>query len=34
MRQLRDVEAPAPESVDRKGRKGFWSKVKEAFSGG
>jgi molecular chaperone DnaJ len=34
MRQLRDIESAAPESVDRKGRKGFWSKVKEAFSGG
>jgi molecular chaperone DnaJ len=30
-RQLREKESPAPDPGDRKG-KGFWSKVKEAFS--
>lgn len=34
LRALRDVESPAPERVRRSGRKGFWSRVKEAFSGG
>jgi molecular chaperone DnaJ len=33
LQRLLEVESPAPESVDRKGRQGFWSKVKEAFSG-
>ncbi len=33
LRQLREIESPAPESIHRKGRQGFWSKVKEAFSG-
>jgi molecular chaperone DnaJ len=33
IRRLLEVESPAPESVNRKGRRGFWSKVKEAFSG-
>jgi hypothetical protein len=33
LRRLREVESPAPESINRKGRQGFWSKVKEAFSG-
>jgi molecular chaperone DnaJ len=32
-RRLRDVEDPAPDSVNAE-RKGFWSKVKEAFGGG
>jgi len=32
--RLREVEAPAPEKIGRKGQKGFWSRVKEAFSGG
>ena len=32
--RLREVESPAPSRVDRKARKGFWSRVKEAFSGG
>jgi molecular chaperone DnaJ len=32
-RRLREIEDPAPESVDGE-RKGFWSKVKEAFGGG
>lgn len=31
-RRLREMEEPAPETIDR-GRKGFWSKVKEAFGG-
>jgi molecular chaperone DnaJ len=34
LRRLRDVEAPAPSQIGRKTRKGFWSRVKEAFSGG
>lgn len=33
LRRLREVEEPAPETVDGD-RKGFWSKVKEAFSAG
>ena len=32
-RALRDIEDPAPESM-ADGRKGFWSKVKEALGGG
>jgi len=32
--QLRAVESPAPERVRRGSRKGFWSRVKEAFTGG
>jgi molecular chaperone DnaJ len=31
-RRLREVEDPAPDSVNAE-RKGFWSKVKEAFGG-
>jgi molecular chaperone DnaJ len=34
LRQLRDIESPAPEKVRRGARKGFWSRVKEAFTGG
>jgi molecular chaperone DnaJ len=34
LRRLREVESPAPERLDRRGRRGFWSKVKEAFTGG
>jgi len=34
IRRLLEVESPAPSSVTRKSRKGFWSRVKEAFSGG
>lgn len=34
LRRLREVEDAAPEHVQRKARKGFWSRVKEAFSGG
>lgn len=33
-RRLAEIEAPAPDSTDRKASKGFWSRVKEAFSGG
>lgn len=33
IRRLREVEADAPESIDRKDRQGFWSRVKEAFKG-
>lgn len=32
--RLRDVEAPAPDEVRRSSHKGFWSRVKEAFTGG
>jgi len=34
IRQLADVEHGAPESVRRGTHKGFWSRVKEAFTGG
>ena len=34
LRRLREVESPAPSASQRKGRKGFWSRVKEAFSAG
>jgi molecular chaperone DnaJ len=35
LRRLREVEDPAPERVEDAGeRKGFWSRVKEAFSAG
>lgn len=34
LHRLREVESPAPEHIGRKARKGFWSRVKEAFSGG
>ncbi|MEQ8330550.1 MAG: molecular chaperone DnaJ [Longimicrobiales bacterium] len=34
LRRLREVESPAPSKVQRRSRKGFWSKVKEAFTGG
>ena len=33
LRQLREVESPAPERIRRRSHKGFWSKVKEAFTG-
>ena len=33
LRELRKVEQDAPEEIDRKNRRGFWSKVKEAFAG-
>ncbi|MEX0837003.1 MAG: molecular chaperone DnaJ [Gemmatimonadota bacterium] len=32
--RLREVEAPAPDEVRRGSQKGFWSRVKEAFTGG
>ena len=34
LRQLRAIETPAPSEVRRGARKGFWSRVKEAFTGG
>jgi len=34
LRRLMEVEAPAPDRIGRKARKGFWSRVKEALSGG
>jgi molecular chaperone DnaJ len=34
LRRLRDIETAAPERVGPRGRRGFWSKVKEAFTGG
>jgi len=34
LRRLADVESSAPESVRRRTHKGFWSRVKEAFTGG
>ena len=34
LRNLRAVESPAPKRVRRRAHKGFWSRVKEAFSGG
>jgi molecular chaperone DnaJ len=34
LRRLMEVEAPAPERVGSKAHKGFWSRVKEAFTGG
>ena len=34
LEQLREVEAEAPERLDRDEGRGFWSRVKEAFTGG
>tara|TARA_B100000700_G_scaffold305084_1_gene378490 strand:- start:129 stop:1289 length:1161 start_codon:yes stop_codon:yes gene_type:complete len=34
LRQLASVESPAPKIVKRGTRKGFWSRVKEVFTGG
>jgi molecular chaperone DnaJ len=34
LRRLREVESPAPDRVRVGSRKGFWSRVKEAFTGG
>jgi len=34
LKQLREVESAAPEKIKRRSHKGFWSKVKEAFTGG
>lgn len=32
--RLREIESPIPDPAARSARKGFWSRVKEAFSGG
>lgn len=34
LEELREVETPAPSEISRRSHKGFWSKVKEAFTGG
>jgi molecular chaperone DnaJ len=34
LRRLREIESPAPENIRRGSHKGFWSRVKEAFTGG
>jgi molecular chaperone DnaJ len=34
LKELRDVESPAPSKISKRAHKGFWSKVKEAFTGG
>ncbi|MEX2467582.1 MAG: molecular chaperone DnaJ [Gemmatimonadota bacterium] len=34
LERLRDIESPAPDEVRRGSHKGFWSRVKEAFTGG
>jgi molecular chaperone DnaJ len=34
LRRLMEVETPAPATVRRRTQKGFWSRVKEAFTGG
>jgi len=34
IKKLRQIESPAPSQVKLHGEKGFWSRVKEAFSGG
>ncbi|MDX1493156.1 MAG: molecular chaperone DnaJ [Longimicrobiales bacterium] len=34
LQRLAEIESPAPNTVRRGSRKGFWSKVKEAFTGG
>jgi molecular chaperone DnaJ len=34
LEHLRSIESPAPEKVSGRSHKGFWSRVKEAFSGG
>lgn len=33
-KRLAEVESPAPDAANRKASRGFWSRVKEAFSGG
>ena len=33
LRELREVEQQPPEQIERKNRQGFWSRVKEAFTG-
>jgi len=32
--RLRDVESPAPDTINPSGERGFWSRVKEAFGAG
>jgi molecular chaperone DnaJ len=32
LERLRELESPAPESLEDEGERGFWSRVKEAFS--
>jgi molecular chaperone DnaJ len=34
LRRLQEVETPAPDKIRRGTHKGFWSRVKEAFTGG
>jgi molecular chaperone DnaJ len=34
LKQLREIESAAPDKIRRRSHKGFWSKVKEAFTGG
>src|SRR5690606_2351938 len=34
LERLREVESPAPSKIKRGSHKGFWSRVKEAFTGG
>ena len=34
IRKLRDIEAPAPSQIRLRTQKGFWSRVKEALTGG
>jgi molecular chaperone DnaJ len=34
LEQLREVEAPAPDRIPHDEGRGFWSRVKEAFTGG
>jgi molecular chaperone DnaJ len=34
IKKLRDIESPAPSQVRLRTQKGFWSRVKEAFTGG
>ncbi|MGD8729339.1 MAG: DnaJ C-terminal domain-containing protein, partial [Gemmatimonadota bacterium] len=34
LEELREVETAAPEKISKRAHKGFWSKVKEAFTGG
>jgi len=34
LRSLREIESDPPEHVGRRSHKGFWSRVKEAFTGG
>jgi len=34
LQRLREIESPPPEKIRRGSHKGFWSRVKEAFTGG